>query len=242
MSFRGWAFIAAVGSGGFAAFGAVASCPDLALVLAIDGSGSISSQDYGLQQAGYVTAFGDPEVRAALAGAGVVDVAAVVWGDAEMSPQVLPWRRIRAPEDAVRLAADLAGMPRQVTGDTGIGRGIWTALDLIAADRTCAARRIINVSGDGRESVGPQRHQHIPLVVARDRADAMGVTINGLAITVEETDLADWYRSRVIVGPGAFVITANSFEVFGDAIIRKLVREIALPTVAAAETPKEEMP
>jgi hypothetical protein len=68
------------------------------------------------------------------------------------------------------------------------------------------------------------------------------VTVNGLAITLQDVNLSDWYRTRVITGQNAFVMTANSFEAFGDAIIRKLVREIALPVLAQAGTGKERLP
>lgn len=232
------------GSGVFPSSGAAFSCPDLALVLAIDGSGSINDRDFALQQTGYAAAFTDRQVLDALAGAGVVDVAVVLWGDDEMAPQILPWRRVASEADAAGLAADIAGMPRRVTGDTGIGSGLWTALDLLEAGASCATRQIINVSGDGKESHGPRLRHHVPLGVARDRAEAMGVTINGLAITVEGTDLEGWYRDRVIAGPDAFVMTAQSFDAFGAAIIRKLAREIALPMVAAAElgTGQEDRP
>lgn len=232
--FSTFLFTLLFGSGVFPSSGAAFSCPDLALVLAIDASGSISDRDFALQQAGYAAAFTDGRVLDALAHAGVVDVAVVFWGDEEMEPQILPWRRINGPTDAAGLAGDLAGMVRRVTGDTGIGFGLWTALDLMEADRSCAARRIINVSGDGVESHGPRPRRHIALSSARERAEDMGVTINGLAITVEDTRLQAWYKARVITGPDAFVMTASSFEAFGDAIIRKLAREIALPMMARA--------
>lgn len=232
-------FTLLLGSGGFPSFGASFSCPDLALVLAIDGSGSINDRDFSLQQAGYAAAFSDPRVLGAMAAAGVVDVAVVVWGDEELTPQVLPWRRIAGPEDATLLGRDIALTPRRVTGDTGIGGGLWTALDLLDRDQPCALRRIINVSGDGKESYGRKSRHHVPLDAARLRADTMGVTINGLAITASGGDLEAWYRDRVILGPGAFVMTANSFDAFGEAIIRKLAREIVLPALAAADIRQE---
>jgi hypothetical protein len=242
MFFKGLFILITLGSGGISASGAFATCADLELVLAIDSSGSVDDGEFALQKAGYAKAFTDPTVRRALAEAGVVDVAVVLWGDEEIEPQVLTWRRVDGPGDATGLAAEITLMPRLVTGDTGIGRGLWTALDLLEARGSCAARQVVNVSGDGRESFGPRPRHHVPLVLARDRAASMGVTVNGLAITLDGPGLEDWYRDRVITGPGAFVMTADTFEAFGAAIIRKLAREIALPKLAATDIGQEVWP
>lgn len=177
-----------------------------------------------------------------MASAGVVDVAVVLWGDEETAPQVLPWQRLNDPADAAVLSHKIATVPRKVTGDTGIGSGLWTALDLLEAGQDCAARRIINVSGDGKESFGPRPRRHVPLALAQARAKGMDVTINGLAITVEESDLEVWYRNRAITGPDAFFMVEHSFGDFGEAITRRLAREIALPVMAAAETTGEKQP
>ncbi len=225
----------AMGAGGFPASGAFARCADLALVLAIDGSGSIDAREFNLQQLGYAAAFLDPRVQSALAEAGVVDVAVVLWGDGEMATQVQPWHRVASVADAARLGAGLADIPRQVTGNTGIGSGLSAALDLIENDATCATRRIINVSGDGKESVGPGHRTYLPVTEARARAGAMGITVNGLAISEGGSEVADYYRDKVITGPDAFVMSVATFEAFGEAIIRKLAREIALPKVAAID-------
>jgi hypothetical protein len=230
--FKALLFTLAVGAGGFPAPGAFARCADLALVLAIDGSGSIDLRDFSLQQTGYAAAFRDNRVQAALASAGIVDVAVVVWGDEEMPAQVMDWQRLTGPGDTDRLAADIAGMPRKVTGDTGIGSGLSVALDLLDRDQACAVRRIINVSGDGRESFGPRPRHHIPLTKARARAEAMGVTINALAVTASAPGLEVYYRERVILGPEAFVMAVTRYADFAEAIARKLAREIALPVVA----------
>jgi uncharacterized protein DUF1194 len=39
--------------------------------------------------------------------------------------------------------------------------------------------------------------------------------------------LDHYYRTNVIGGPGAFVMAAKNFETFGDAIISKLIAEVA---------------
>ena len=39
--------------------------------------------------------------------------------------------------------------------------------------------------------------------------------------------LANYYRTNVVGGSGAFVIVAEDFNSFGQAIVRKLIAEIA---------------
>lgn len=218
-----------------------AACADLALVLAIDGSGSINYDDYSLQQRGYAAALQSRNVQDALASAGRVDIAVVLWGDSEIAPQVTGWHRIEGAADADALSQKLLAMPRVVSGNTGIGNGLAAALDLFAFGHSCAARKVVNVSGDGRESRAPQARHFIPLTSARARATEMGVTINALAITVEDPGLANWYASRLVTGPSAFAMHVTGFDDFGGAILAKLDREIRLPQVAdlSPETRKD---
>jgi hypothetical protein len=80
---------------------------------------------------------------------------------------------------------------------------------------------VIDVSGDGSNNRGR------PANLARDDAVAAGIGINGLPILALEPDLDRYYYDNVIGGPGAFVITARSYEAFADAILKKLITEIA---------------
>jgi Ca-activated chloride channel homolog len=209
---------------------AVAECADLALVLAIDASGSIDSQEFALQTAGYAAAFADPQVLSALDQAGRVDVATILWADSEMPQQVWPWVRVESAADARGLSVILAGLDRQISGNTGIGNGLAAALDLL--EGSCAARTVINVSGDGPQSHSPTARQFLPVAAARARANAMGVTINALAIRDVEFSTDAWFEDHVITGPGAFVVSVDGFGTFAAGIARKLAREIALPALA----------
>jgi hypothetical protein len=62
---------------------------------------------------------------------------------------------------------------------------------------------------------------------------AAGITINGVAINDREItnfslpDLDVYYEECVIGGPGAFVLAADGFESFAEAILRKMILEIA---------------
>jgi Protein of unknown function (DUF1194) len=96
-----------------------------------------------------------------------------------------------------------------------------------------ARRRVIDVSGDGDNNNGRD------VTTARDEAIAKGVTINGLVILTETPTpwnshhtnplggLANYYRNDVIGGPGAFVMVAENINSFGDALVKKLIAEIA---------------
>jgi len=78
------------------------------------------------------------------------------------------------------------------------------------------------------------------VTAARDQALAKGITINGLVIlsatplawNAEHTNppggLDEYYKRNVVGGPGAFVMVAQDFESFGQAMINKLIGEVAL--------------
>ena len=99
-----------------------------------------------------------------------------------------------------------------------------------------AARKVIDVSGDGSNNRGRAA------TTARDEAVAAGITINGLPITALEPDLDRYYRDNVIGGPGAFVIAAESYETFADAILRKLIVEIARHAANVSPISRGEVP
>ncbi len=216
-------------------------CADVALVLAVDGSGSIDDGEFALQVRGLSAAFRHPAVLDALARAGRVDVAAAFWGDPGAPVHVLPWRRIENSADAARLADLLAATPRRTFGGTGLASGVLAALGLLADPARCAARKVINVSGDGKASTSAaiQRaappgatNQETKLAHARRLAADRGVTINGLTITDLEPDLPEYYRRRVITGPDSFVMEIETLDDFAEAIVAKLLREIMPMNVA----------
>jgi hypothetical protein len=79
---------------------------------------------------------------------------------------------------------------------------------------------VIDVSGDGvnNDGFGPRlAYRHFPL---------SDVTVNGLVILGHDAEVLEFYRGEVIRGRNAFVETAHGFEDFGNAMTRKLYREI----------------
>jgi hypothetical protein len=82
-------------------------------------------------------------------------------------------------------------------------------------------KRVIDISGDGSNNRGRD------VVSARDDAVRAGAIINGLPILSLEPDLDSYYFNRVIGGPGSFMVAATSYETFAEAVLRKLILEIA---------------
>jgi hypothetical protein len=203
---------------------------DLELVLLGDASWSIDSGELALQREGSGSAFADPRVLDAIAqGAiGAIAVAYVEWAASFSTDIVVDWRVIRDRSSAEAFAAALRQAPRRAQGFNAIGPGIALATRMIESNGYDGTRRVIDVSGDGPDLGAPRADE------ARDKAVAVGITINALAIQVRSESafsngisLAAHYAEHVIGGPGAFVAVAKGRESFREAILAKLVREIS---------------
>lgn len=204
---------------------------DVALVLAVDISRSIDPDEAQLQREGYRAAVTDPRVVAAIGGGllGAVALAYVEWAGAEYQRLVLPWTRVAGRADAEAWAAALEVAPRQSLSWTSLSGAIDFARETLEAVPWEATRRVIDVSGDGANNSGG------PVETARDRAAAAGITVNGLPIVNDRpgfgrmpvVPLDQYFREAVIGGPGAFLVVAEDFASFGQAVRRKLIREIA---------------
>jgi Protein of unknown function (DUF1194) len=194
---------------------------DLSLVLAIDVSSSVNEERYALQMRGYAEAFRNPMVTDAIAQSGAIAVTLVQWAGYRHYEQVIDWTVIHGAGTASRFANTIAETMRALDGSTSLSGAIDFSARLLRTNGHNARRRIIDVSGDGSNNNGR------PATLARDEAVAAGITINGLPILTEDPALDTYYREHVIGGPGAFLVVAEDFDSFSDAILRKLTIEIA---------------
>lgn len=203
----------------------------LELVLALDSSSSVSPEEYDLQRRGIAEAFRDPAVRKAVAGLGVPGLAVAVlqWSGGRMQRMSVEWAHLRGAADMDLFAATVARAERLLTGGTSLGGAVRTSLAEIETNRFEGRRKVIDVSGDGFTGLSPRRE--------RDRAVSRGVTINGLAILNEKPELGLYFKAHLIGGPGAFVLTAGSYEDFATAMRDKLLQEISAFTVAGRGEP-----
>ena len=199
---------------------------DLELVLAVDASGSVSDQEYELQLVGIARSFRDPAVRIAIRSGPekAIAVNLLTWAEPQVPKDMTGWFVITSDADAESFARSVETFPRRQSGSTAIGEGIAAALRSIDANSIKGEREVVDVSGDGRESVA--REFTVLVDQARAMALARGVIVNGLAIENEVGDLADYYRRNVQAGPESFVMAAKDYEDFAEAMRRKLLREI----------------
>ena len=200
---------------------------DLALVLAIDCSFSVDSREFAVQMRGLGEAFKNEAVKRAIA-QGVrqrIAVTAVQWSDDRNQRVVVPWTVISGGADADELGQIFIHTQRELTeGGTSLSTAL-TFSSALFSSAPAAERLVIDVSTDGRNNSGP------PVAPVRDRLVAQGITINGLTILNEWPTLNTYFEASVAGGPGHFVIPANDYDAYAEAILRKLVREITGPGI-----------
>jgi hypothetical protein len=197
---------------------------DLELFLSVDVSGSVDSTEFTLQQQGYVLAFQDAAVQAAIASKpNGVAVALGQWSTTADTP-ILGWTLLKTAADANAFATAISGFARQSTGSTCVACGINAAVSEIQ-NNAYIGQAVIDVSGDGAQNFDATNGS-ATASGARDAAAALGIKINGLPI-LGEAGLLQWYTDNVVTTvPKGFVEPANDFPAFNDAIRKKIVREI----------------
>jgi hypothetical protein len=206
---------------------------DLALVLAVDTSGSMDPDELELQRQGYVEAFRSTMLHSAIHN-GILGQIAVIyfeWSGPTSQWIVVPWTLVATPEQATAFAERLEDRPSyrsSALGGTSISGAIDFSLYLLTTIPVSAMRQVIDISGDGINDHGRSVTQ------ARDEAVSRGVTINGLPIRLDRSEealgvssLEEHYRDCVIGGPGAFIVPVRDRHELIGAIRTKIVREIA---------------
>ncbi len=209
---------------------------ELELVLAIDSSTSVDDEEYELQRTGLAEAFIHPQVLSAIAGLGPdgMAVSIVQWAGKNQQIVARQWTRVNSQQTAHAFSQLVRTMPRALKGFTDIADAIRFSIRELESNPYLGRRLAIDVSGDGTSD-------HNDPAIARDEAIGKGITINGLIIHSIEYDLGDLarfaleahYRERVIGGPGAFLLDAESFKTFSTSIREKLYREISGPLFAS---------
>lgn len=194
----------------------------LALMLAVDVSGSVNPQEFSTQMSGLAAALRDSIVSEALVRSEAA-VGLMQWTGTRRQALSLDWTRIRDFDDLEQLATAIDETPRRWRNySTAIGEALEFAVQTFDSVPDCS-RRVIDISGDGRSNEGVAPEFLSNMVIAAN------VTVNALVIEGTERDLPDYFRDNVIVGPNAFVEVAENYAEFPSRMRLKLLREVAEP-------------
>jgi len=211
---------------------------DLALVLLTDVSNSMDDREYSMVKEGYKAAFSDPEVIAAiLSNSRGVAVAYVEFSGQGEFTVVRGWDVLSSSSSAHAFGVAIAASPRTSAGNTALAVSLRRAAELLSPGEFGSARRIIDVASDEDSDQG----RSAPV---RDAVVASGITINALPFINDRPigtydghmsyanaqwglqSTADFYRRDIIGGPGSFLIEVHDYAAFGEALKRKLLREL----------------
>jgi hypothetical protein len=204
---------------------------DVELVLAVDISYSMDTEEQRLQRQGYIEALRSEQFLNALKSGprGRIAIVYMQWASETDQDTLIDWSLIDGPESASAFAAKLAAAPYRRAQRTSISGAIDGAMKLLEGNGFNSPRQVIDVSGDGPNNSGR------PVTQARDEAVARGITINGLPLVgirsfvspadIQELDI--YFEDCVIGGFDAFMIPIRDARAFIEATRTKLVREIA---------------
>ncbi|WP_299471686.1 DUF1194 domain-containing protein [uncultured Roseibium sp.] len=203
---------------------------DVALVLAVDVSRSMSPDELRIQRRGYAAAISSAEVvRAIELGAhGKIALMMFEWANDNHVRVIVDWTLIDEQADAVEFADKVLRDESYSQRRTSISGAIKHAAEMLEEVPFEADRYVIDISGDGPNNHGT------PVTLARDAAVESGITINGLPLMTTGgpgsqfniPDLDVYYRRCVTGGPASFVIPVTDWAQFPDAVRRKLILEI----------------
>jgi hypothetical protein len=215
---------------GLALPGAAGAACRLALVLALDVSSSVDASEDRLQREGLAKALLAPEVVRAFLAGDPVALYVFEWSGRSVQVPLLPsWMVVRSEEDLERIAGTVAASLRsRDDSSTAVGAALRFAAGALEAGPDCGARTI-DVSGDGIGNDGV-RPRAVYWTFPPD------VTVNALVIGGERMDspLVTWFASEVVRGPESFWMHLSGYAGYGEAMRRKLLRELLVPAVSKA--------
>ena len=215
-----------------------------ALVLALDVSGSVNAEEYAQQVQGLAAALNAPDVRELILTATDVplSLAAFEWSSRNHQHIILPWVDITDAQTLDAAIARIAGhTPVRAGLKTAMGQALGFAGAMLEMRQNCWALTI-DVSGDGRNNIGP-----LPSDTYRSELFSR-ITVNALVIgqpdrdrptdtrpTISQNELLEYFETEVITGPDAFAMLAQGYADYARAMRQKLLRELELPMLSAVE-------
>ena len=205
-----------------------------ALVLALDVSGSVNSEEYHLQIKGLSSALLSPKVQNIILEqpSKPISIAIFEWSSKDHQNMIHPWAEITSQADLYKLTAALHNHQKDhATLKTAIGSALRYGLNLLDQKKNCL-RRTIDISSDGANNDG------ITPPETYTAYNFSGTTVNALVISLGDVadkqnmvltrrkELRKYYENRIIRGPGAFTILALGYQDYERAMTLKLLKEL----------------
>lgn len=205
---------------------------DVNIVTALDISESIDSGATAIEIDGMAAAIVAPEVIGAIQAGrqGRVGFAIFAWRDGAF-PELVAWTTIATAADAALVSERLRSSFRSFAASdppspadaphlTDLSGAIDHGAVLLLTAPYAANRSVINVIGNGWDNVGEGPR------AARDRVIAAGATVNGVVLGNDPV-LTAYYRSTVIGGPGAFLLSVDDTASMAEVLARKFLYDVA---------------
>ncbi|HMQ57249.1 MAG TPA: DUF1194 domain-containing protein [Rhizobiaceae bacterium] len=204
----------------------------LTLVLAMDASASVDAEEFAMQRTGLAQALVDPEVMDAILSVGGIQAFAFEWSGRNQQVAIADWRFLDSGLEIAAFASQISKHERGFDDfPTALGHALgYASVAMQRAPRRCE-RQVVDVSGDG------VNNESFPPRTAYAAFPYGEVTVNGLVIAGEQPNPVIYYRENVIRGPGAFVEVALNYADYGNAMRRKLLREIFGASIAGLALP-----
>jgi Ca-activated chloride channel family protein len=195
---------------------------EVALVVAIDVSRSVDAREFDLIRHGTAEAFRHKEILRLVDWLeGGIAVAVTQWSGEEEQAVTLDWRHVTGSVEMMATADAIDEMRRAFRYElTAPGEALAHAAALLDAAPVSCRRQVIDLSGDGVRNAGLDTAQ------IADSIEARGVTINGLVVRGDTPDPLEFYETEVRRGPLGFIEIAEGYVDFGEAMFRKLLREL----------------
>ena len=150
---------------------------------------------------------------------------------------IVPWMSLSSIDEIRTFARQLKNSNHGfLRGDTSISGAMEFAMKLLESNSYHSYRSVLDLSGNGRNNDGPPLKETLPVLLSE------GITINGLALppgkdnregpykamfSGYEDPIVKYFEEEVNGGPRFFVILIDNDRNYIDAILRKLVMEIA---------------
>lgn len=216
----------------------------LALVLALDVSGSVNETEYAQQLNGLSYALNNDDVRAAILKNPdtPVHLSVFEWSSRNHQFLVQPWIVLDSHDAIDNAVARIRAYRKKRAGlKTALSTAMLFAGELLRDKRACW-QKTIDVSGDGKNNIGPAPARVYALDVFAD------ITVNALVVgnpasttsasadrQLTRHDLMLYFEDEVIHGPAAFAMIAYGYEDFARAMQQKLLRELSPQVLSASE-------